>query len=433
MGHDLPRTPSISVQWNRTVAAYGSGGLPESLIGRRTRAAGDKPVRSLFGSFRNRRGFVAGCSLFTLLLTLFLPMTVSAGDQDSSFGKSGERLHPARGPPERRLTSITPRWTVSAEAIVLSRSGGVNQTLVARVPGIVPFYLTATAPGTEAFNSNQFQQGVSAGPKISLIYHGDSDYGAELSYFNIFNQSATKAIGPDSPADWLVMKAPGFWQTQDFPYQAMAWQSTTNLYNAEATGRFDISSRVTLLAGFRWLQLNDNLQGTLPPADLTAPTWKQNFTFNIFQITPGGPAGNYPPFWNTRTTNNLYGLQIGVAAEILELGRFSLHGLLKTGIFDNNAQQSTGISLEKVVYPSQATTNHAAFVGEAGLQLKYQVIKELALKVGYEALWLDGVALAPGQIQQTFSSMPSTVRALGVNCGSGVLFQGVTAGLEYSF
>jgi hypothetical protein len=360
-------------------------------------------------------------------------MTASAGDQDNSFGKSGEGLHPTRSLPERRLTSSTPRWTVSAEAIVLGRLGGVNQTLVARVPGVIPFDLTSTAPGTEAFNSNQFQQGFSAGPKISLIYHGDSGYGAELSYFNIFNQSATKAIGPDSPADWLVMKAPGFWQTQDFPYQAMEWKSTTNLYNAEANGRLDLSSRVTMLAGFRWLQLNDNLQGTLPPADLTAPTWKQNYGFNIFQITPGGPAGNYPPFWNTRTTNNLYGVQIGVDAKMLELGRFSLHGLMKTGIFDNNAQQSTGVSLEKVVYPSQATTNHAAFVSEAGLQLKYQVIKGLALKVGYEALWLDGVALAPGQIQQTSSSMPSTVRALGVNCGSGVLFQGATAGLEYSF
>ena len=229
-------------------------------------------------------GFVASCFLFTLLATLFLPMTASAGDQDNSFGKSGEGLHPTRSLPERRLTSSTPRWTVSAEAIVLGRLGGVNQTLVARVPGVVPFYLTSTAPGTEAFNSNQFQQGFSAGPKMSLTYHGDSGYGAELSYFNIFNQSATKAIGPDSPADWLVMKAPGFWQTQDFPYQAMAWKSTTNLYNAEANGRLDLSSRVTMLAGFRWLQLNDNLQGTLPPADLTAPTWKQNYGFNIFQV-----------------------------------------------------------------------------------------------------------------------------------------------------
>ena len=117
---------------------------------------------------------------------------------------------------------------------------------------------------------------------------------------------------------------------------------------------------------------------------------------------------------------------------MLELGRFSVDGTIKTGIYDNNAEQSTGVSMEKMVYPSQAVTNHAAFVAEADVQLKYQVNKELALKVGYKALWLDGVALAPGQIKET-STTPSSVRALGVNCASGVLFQGATAGLEYSF
>ncbi len=107
----------------------------------------------------------------------------------------------------------------------MGRIGGVNQTLVERVPGSVPYYDppnpdSFSAPGVEAFNSNQFRQGFSAGPKISVTYHDDSGYGVELSYFNIFDQSASKAIGPDNPADWLVMKAPGiFWQTQDFPYQ----------------------------------------------------------------------------------------------------------------------------------------------------------------------------------------------------------------------
>ena len=252
-----------------------------------------------FRSFHNRHGFVAGF-LCTLLATLFVPITASAGDQENSAGKSAESdgLPPPWSRLKRRPTGSTPQWTVSAEAIVLGRTGGVNQTLVERVPAAsYPSTLHRTAPGTEAFNSNQFRQGFSAGPKISLNYHGDSGYGAELSYFNIFDQSATKAIGPDSPADWLVMKAPGtFWQTQDFPYQAMAWKSATNLYSAEANGRLELSSRVTVLAGFRWLQLNDNLQGTLTPADLTAPTWKQTcYVCNIFQIIPVGQREIIPP------------------------------------------------------------------------------------------------------------------------------------------
>jgi Ku protein len=47
-------------------------------------------------------------------------VTASAGDQENSLGKSAdsEGLPPSRGLPERRLTRSTPRWTVSAEAIV---------------------------------------------------------------------------------------------------------------------------------------------------------------------------------------------------------------------------------------------------------------------------------------------------------------------------
>jgi len=365
--------------------------------------------------------------LFTLLATL---VAASAADLGNATGK-----------PAVDQQEGTSQWSVSVEAIVLERIGGVNRTLVERVPGTEPFTRTFTDTGPEAFNSSQFQQGFSAGPKIDLIYHRDSGYGAELSYFNIFNQSATHATGPDTPADWLVMKAPGiFWQTQDFPYQAMVWSDVTNLYSAEANGRLALSSRLTVLAGFRWLQLNDTLQGTLSPADRTAPAWKNSCNssnctlIDVAQAQLGGPAGNYPPFWTTNTANNLYGLQAGVDGKIFEQGRFSMNGQIKLGLFENNAEQSTGVSLKKVVYPVSATANHAAFVSETGLQLKYRVMDGLALKAGYEVLWLDGVALAPGQIQETLTTPSSPpVHALGVNSGSSVLFQGFTAGFEYSF
>jgi hypothetical protein len=142
-----------------------------------------------------------------------------------------------------------------------------------------------------------------------------------------------------------------------------------------------------------------------------------------------------PPFWTTRTTNNLYGVQIGVEGKLWEPGRLSLDGLVKAGVFDNDAEQTTVVSMQKTLYTAQATTNHAAFVSQADLQLKYQLTAGLTLKAGYEALWLDGVALAPGQIRETYTTAPNPVsaRALGVNSGSSVLFQGATVGLEYSF
>ena len=191
----------------------------------------------------------------------------------------------------------------------------------------------------------------------------------------------------------------------------MDWQYATKLYNAEFNVRWNPCCRVTVLAGFRWVNLGENLQGALEPPTVS---WE-------------------PPFWNTTTTNNLYGFQIGADGKIFERGRFSIGGLVKAGIFDNNAEESTGVSTEKILRPSSASTNHAAFVGETGLQCRYQATERLALKAGYEAIWLEGVALAPGQIQETYMTTPKTAQALGVNCNSGVFYHGATAGLEYSF
>ncbi len=160
----------------------------------------------------------AACFLAPLLAALSQAVAASAADLENATAK-----------PAINQQTDASRWTVSVEAIVLERVGGVNRTLVERVAGAEPFYRTFTDTGPEAFNSSQFQQGFFAGPKIDLIYRADSGYGAEVAYFNIFNQSATHATGPDTPADWLVMRAPGtFWQTQDFPYQAMVWRDITN-------------------------------------------------------------------------------------------------------------------------------------------------------------------------------------------------------------
>jgi hypothetical protein len=383
-------------------------------------------------SFSRRAAAVFGFSLSAITLQ---PGIARAADLDDPAGKPAASQSPGGS-----------GWTVSVEAIALERSGGASRTLVALLPGSMAFCATAgflypncnSSPvtgGTQVFNSSQFQQRFSAGPDADLIYRGGSGYGAELAYFNIFNQSATKSVGPDD--QWLIQRAPGyFWQTQDYPNQAMVWGDTTNLFSAEANGRLDLSSRVTVLAGFRWLQLNDSLGGTLTPPDVYAPTWKStNPNAALPDVPLTGPtlAGNYPPFWVTDTQNNLFGLQIGVDGKLLELGRFSLEGQLKAGIFDNYAKESTGVSLAKQVHPSEASANGAAYAGEASLKVKYRISERLGLKAGYEALWLGQVALAPGQIQETHTGPTGDVRALGVNMGSSVLFQGFTAGLEYSF
>jgi hypothetical protein len=396
-------------------------------------------VRLLFAPPLHRGRYFAACCLWMLSAALLCSTAAPADDRKDVAASSGKddaaRLaRPAPSHPARNF----PRWTLSAEAIALSRAGSGNQSLVSLVPGTVYWYTltgtnTTNYPGVEALNSNQLGQKLAPGPRLSLAYRDPSGFGVELSYFNVLGLKAVKAT--ESPGQWLVMKAPGtFWQTQDYAYQSMVWQDDTRLHSLEANARLDLSPRTTLLAGVRWLQLRDQLQGTLSPADLGQPMWKTYPLMTLSDAVPnlGSAIVINPPFWTTSTDNNLYGVQIGAKSTLWEHGRFAVEGTIKAGVYDNRATQTTLVSMQKLLYPATSATDAAAFVGEGGLVAKYQLAEGVALKFGYEALWFNGVALAPEQIQK-ISTSPTSVSALGVNCRSTALFQGMTFGLEYAF
>ena len=252
-----------------------------------------------------------------------------------------------------------------------------------------------------------------------MIHHGDDEGDLEFSYFQIDGWNSYQSIGP-TPNDLLVMTAPGnFAQYQDdhdYSGQMMAWDYTSRLYNAELNMRWNPWRRVTVLAGFRWAELLEELQGILAPANT-------------------GGAG---PFWDTQTKNNLYGLQIGAEARLFECGRISIGGVMKAGAYDNHAEEASSARMTRIWFGDSCTTDHLAFLGEIGVQCKYQVFPQLSLKAGYEAMWLEGVALAPGQIAETYCHgdlLPwgSIRTGQGVNCNSGAFYHGASVGLEYSF
>ena len=213
------------------------------------------------------------------------------------------------------------------------------------------------------------------------------------------------------------MRAPGtFVQPQNADDQSMDWDYSSRLYNAEVNMRWNPWRRVTVLAGFRWVNLSEELEGILLP-----PT-----------------QHGIGSFWDTQTKNNLYGFQIGMDAKLLERNRFSIDTVLKAGLFDNHVDETTSVRMDRIQYAESAVTDGLAFLGQLGVQCKYQVTSRLLLKAGYEAIWLQGVALAPGQIAETYCQggldpWANYVQALGVNCSSSVFYHGANAGLEYSF
>ena len=71
-----------------------------------------------------------------------------------------------------RSPCCRPRWTASADFIILDRVGGVDQTLVETVAGSVSLRHLHDTPGTEVLNADDLQPGFAAGPKLGLIRHG---------------------------------------------------------------------------------------------------------------------------------------------------------------------------------------------------------------------------------------------------------------------
>ncbi|MGA2061136.1 MAG: BBP7 family outer membrane beta-barrel protein [Thermoguttaceae bacterium] len=254
-----------------------------------------------------------------------------------------------------------PRWAATADVMVMERAGNTN-------------------------DFGNFGREIEVGPRISLIRQTPCcDF--EILYFSVDGTSRTVVTAP-LPAD---AGNPGVGQPvgPGQPLASFGWSS--RLYNVELNARWNPSSQLTVLGGFRWAQYRDEFGPYLDHID---------------------------------ANNNLYGFQVGADTCLWQRGCFSIEGLCKVGIYGNHAKQITTEPLGPFVElgTSAVTGSHTDFIGELGLQARYQLTRRFAFRAGYELLWLDGLAIATAQNVDT-----------SINTSSTVLYQGATAGFEFSF
>jgi hypothetical protein len=68
-----------------------------------------------------------------------------------------------------------------------------------------------------------------------------------------------------------------------------------------------------------------------------------------------------------------------------------------------------------------------AFVGEVNLSALYRLTDVWNVRAGYNAMWIEGLALAPDQLDFDFATASSGSR---LRNGGGMFLHGVSAGLE---
>ncbi len=283
-----------------------------------------------------------------------------------------------------------PRWTFTADILALQRSTTRSQALF------------QNASGGDDLNSKYLNFPAEAGFQVAAIRHGDCGWDVEVGYFQIDGWEA-RAAG--TGATFLVTDA----NLSNLSITDPQARYTSEFHIGEINVRRQTWDWLTLLAGFRMGEYNERYSA-----------------FGIDAFTPDTLS------MYSNTFNHLYGFQIGADAEVFNLGGpLRVNALCKAGIYGNWASQT----INQTIPPSQIDQTlssdrcHTAFMGEAGLVATYQVTCHLAVRASYQAVWLEGVALAPEQIGAT-DFLGGTAN---IDTAGGVFYHGGGLGLELKF
>ncbi|MGO8747156.1 MAG: BBP7 family outer membrane beta-barrel protein [Thermoguttaceae bacterium] len=253
--------------------------------------------------------------------------------------------------------------------------------------------------------------GWGTGPRITAAYLSDQGIqgvqGIEAGYFGIYTW--TNSLVDVAPAGTFLrlpgeLGDPGV--TADFSKaNEMATQDNVLLNSVEMNLLLgEQKSTFSWLLGGRFIRFHEQL-------DLDSFNFGPPLRISSYQVT---------------ANNDLYGVQAGGRWN-RRCDRWTLTTVLKLGIFDNTAKQSTlltdynSILVLRNFAPEQTA---ASPMLDGGITLGYQFNDYWSARVGYNAFWLYNVARAPDQLDFTNNAISGSqvsfrdqVLAYGFNFG----------------
>ena len=203
-----------------------------------------------------------------------------------------------------------------ADALFLNRSQLPGQTLL--VDGNV----------RPQFNANQFDLPVQAGWQVDVTRRLNDDWGLEARYFNLGGQSAASPTISSNAGAGVSFATTS--QGLFFPPLNSNLSYSSRLQDVELNACRSLNDRVSVLAGVRYLQLDDRIL--------------------VSQLTT---TGGFDDTQQLDGFSHMVGFQIGGDAVLLRRGRFSLDTSLKAGIYGDIAQNA-------FTYDSTALAVHGA-------------------------------------------------------------------------
>jgi hypothetical protein len=277
-----------------------------------------------------------------------------------------------------------PLWTFRAGAIFLERSNPNGPPIVTRTAGGAPVLVPDnfnfdTGTGYDLYARRRLANGCSI----------------ELRYFEVDDISAAATV----PNAGLILVggvnvggASGIQST----YGSLFRSAEANLVGGADRWWNPI-------IGFRYIGFNDDLRNG---------------------FTAGGPV---LLSYNVQTENRLYGGQLGFEGILYSGDRFTVDMWAKAGVYYNDIDRTTGFfpPAGAPIFPSAANDQVASFVGDLALNASYRLTEHIALRGGYQLLWLTDVAEA--------SNQGAAFGGSAVNTDGHPFYHGAMAGVEVTW
>lgn len=291
--------------------------------------------------------------------------------------------------------------------------------------------VTETTSGAPAIRTDDLTFSTQPGMRLFYGRKGDCAPGWEVGYLGVWgmfgedaNVSAVNTLQAANPLGLQpgVLNGAGVARAT---YRSSLNSAEANVFSRWCDGGYDRSAgepwrrcdnydggTIDLLAGFRWANLDEQAALAFAPA-------------------PNPGSGLYA----VETSSNIFAPQVGARARAA-WERWAFESWAKLALGGTAMSQSQAPIINSfgrvdgqpvVERPGRsATEGGVGFIGDLNFTLTYRLTETWGLRMGYNIIWLSGVALAPNQFD--FSPPPAGGGAL--HGGSSICLTGASLGLE---
>lgn len=324
-------------------------------------------------------------------------------------------------------------WYAGVESLWMDRSrNNIKKVILSDVPVVPP------NRGRVNYTTGQNQFDISPGARITIgrVLERDAldrDRALEFIWYG--------GMAWEDNANWNALPGGVFVSPGDPSVPGFNGGTQVDTTNTTDFNSWEFNYRVRRRLGRDQLIMGPNGEwtrhaerGWLPGLLVGVRVGHENESFTMRMSRPGTPARDFNGFYDISTSNWLLGLNLG--SELISQSEFFYWGLRGRAApslsFASQSQFADGVDRlgptpRTTYFNDEGAQNFAGFIGDLTFMAGWHISPNFALQVGYDMLWVAGVATYDRQYNL------NNTQANDINAGGQAFFQGVSFGFYGSW